>query len=274
MAADDVGGQEGIGLAEHAGFGFNAADAPCHDTDTVDHGGVRVSTEHGIGEPHAVFFPDAARQVFHVDLVDDAVAGRNNTHGFEGTLCPFDETIALGIALEFDFLVDLNRVRPVVDVDFNRMVDDDVNRHQRLNLARRHALTLRSSAHRREVVQCTEADQILQNDTHDHKRNLRGARAFGLPGGECFDVFFADALAVAMTDQCFEHDADRARQAGDLAEACGFEYGEVVIFGGLAGGRGEFLQSLERIVCHLDFPKVGRILKRRITRRLSCFFFS
>jgi hypothetical protein len=44
-----------------------------------------------------------------------------------------------------------------------------------------------------------------------------------------------------------------------------------VVFAGLAGGRREFLQGLERIVCHFDFPNVGRTLKRRMVRRLSYF---
>src|ERR1043165_4329277 len=39
--ADDLGGLEGDGLAEHAGFGFDAAHAPADDAEAVDHGGVR-----------------------------------------------------------------------------------------------------------------------------------------------------------------------------------------------------------------------------------------
>ena len=119
MAADDIRREEGIGLAEHAGFGFNATDTPGDDADTIDHRCMRVGAKDGVGEPHAVFFPDAARQVFHVDLVNDAVAGRDDADGFKRALRPFDEAITLGVAREFDFLIALHGIGPVVDVDLD-----------------------------------------------------------------------------------------------------------------------------------------------------------
>ena len=43
--ADDIGFEEVVGLAEHAGFGFDTAHAPGQDADGVDHGGVRVGAD-------------------------------------------------------------------------------------------------------------------------------------------------------------------------------------------------------------------------------------
>ena len=42
MHADDFRRQEINRLAEHAGFGLDAANAPADDAEAVDHGGVRV----------------------------------------------------------------------------------------------------------------------------------------------------------------------------------------------------------------------------------------
>src|SRR6185295_19996444 len=119
---------------QHAGLGFDPAHAPAHDADAVDHRRVRVGAEHGVREPDAVLLPHAAREILHVDLVDDAVAGRHYAHGLERALRPFDESVTLGVALELDLLVALHRVRRVVDVDFHRVIHHHVHRHQRLDL--------------------------------------------------------------------------------------------------------------------------------------------
>src|SRR5690606_22407363 len=70
--AHDVGGQEIDGLAQHAGFGLDAAHPPAHHTDAVDHGGVAVGADQGVWIVDIVFLVHAARQVFKVDLVHDA----------------------------------------------------------------------------------------------------------------------------------------------------------------------------------------------------------
>ena len=40
------------GLAQHGRLGLDAADAPADDAEAVDHGGVRVGAEHGVGKDH------------------------------------------------------------------------------------------------------------------------------------------------------------------------------------------------------------------------------
>ncbi len=47
--AGSDGGQQGDGLAEHGGFGFDAADAPAENAEAVDHGGVRIGADEGVG---------------------------------------------------------------------------------------------------------------------------------------------------------------------------------------------------------------------------------
>ena len=47
--ADHFRNEEGDGLAEHAGLGFDAAHAPTDDADAVDHGGVRIGADKGVG---------------------------------------------------------------------------------------------------------------------------------------------------------------------------------------------------------------------------------
>ena len=47
--ADDVGREEVHRLAEHAGLGLDAADAPADDADAVDHRRVRVGADQRVG---------------------------------------------------------------------------------------------------------------------------------------------------------------------------------------------------------------------------------
>ena len=69
-------------LAEHRGFCLDAADAPAEDAEAVDHGGVRVGADEGIGKRlrlavHCRVKHDA-RQVFEVHLVADACIRRDD----------------------------------------------------------------------------------------------------------------------------------------------------------------------------------------------------
>jgi hypothetical protein len=57
--ADDFGHEESDRLAEHAGFGLDAAHAPADDAEAVDHGGVGVGADEGVGVKDAVFFEHA-----------------------------------------------------------------------------------------------------------------------------------------------------------------------------------------------------------------------
>ena len=52
--ADDFRDEEGDRLAEHAGFGLDAAHAPADDAEAVDHGGVGVGADEGVGVVDAV----------------------------------------------------------------------------------------------------------------------------------------------------------------------------------------------------------------------------
>src|SRR6266536_539843 len=86
----------------------DSADAPADDAQAVDHGGVRVGSDEGIGEGEDRSLTVAARkhylrEVFEVDLVDDSGGGGDDVEILEGFLAPLEELVALAIALEFFF---------------------------------------------------------------------------------------------------------------------------------------------------------------------------
>ncbi|MNM64367.1 hypothetical protein D3C81_757600 [compost metagenome] len=132
LEADHFGDQHRHRLAEHGRLGLDAAHAPAQHAQAVDHGGVRVGADQGVGEGVGapVFFtgPDGAAQVLKVDLVADASARRHHAEVIEGVLAPAQEGIAFAVALHFDVDVLGKGLLAGVAVDHHRVVDDQVNR--------------------------------------------------------------------------------------------------------------------------------------------------
>ena len=64
--------QQVDGLAEHAGFRLDAADAPADHADAVDHRRVRVGSDQRVGIVDTILLVHAARKILEVDLVHDA----------------------------------------------------------------------------------------------------------------------------------------------------------------------------------------------------------
>jgi hypothetical protein len=85
----------------------------------------------------------AARQVLEVDLVHDAKARRHHPEGVEGLHAPLHEFVTLAVALELELHVQVQRILLAVVVDHDRVVDHQVDRHQRLDSLRILAQALR-----------------------------------------------------------------------------------------------------------------------------------
>ena len=61
LEADHLRNQHGDRLAQHGGFGFDAADAPAQHAQTIDHGGVRIRADQGV-RIGALFLPVASSE--------------------------------------------------------------------------------------------------------------------------------------------------------------------------------------------------------------------
>ena len=112
--ADDFGHQHVERLAEHDGFGLDAADAPADDAQAVDHRGVAVGADERVGKRDGAFVVVADEhdlgQVFEIHLMHDARRRRDDAEIVERLLPPAQELVALAVALEFEFDVEVERV--------------------------------------------------------------------------------------------------------------------------------------------------------------------
>ena len=142
----------------------------------------------------------------------DAHSWRHDLQAVKGAHPPLEEFVARPVACELDAHVELQRIRHPGKVDLHGVIDDEVDRHQRLDQAGGLARLAHRVAHRREVDHQRHAGEVLQQDSRDDEGDLLGPLRLRLPGGERADVLFADALAVEVAHQGFEHDAQADRK--------------------------------------------------------------
>ena len=141
MHAHDIRREEIDRLAEHAGFGFDAADAPAHDAEAVDHRRVRIGADEGVGIVNLRFAicdlrfggQHAFGEVFEVHLVHDADAGRHDLEGVERLHAPLEKLVALAVALEFHLQIPPQRVGRAGKIHLHRVIHHQVHRHERFD---------------------------------------------------------------------------------------------------------------------------------------------
>ena len=170
------------------------------------------------GERHAVADLDDAAQVLQVHLVADAHPGRDDAEVAEGALRPAQELVALAVALVL--ALDVARVGPVRPerVHLHRVVDDEVDRHQRVDPAGIGPAAVDGGAQRGQVDDGGHAGQILHEHAGRHEGELRtGMRR--RPGRQGADVVLAHVLAAGPAQEVLEQHADRVRERQRVDQA-------------------------------------------------------
>jgi hypothetical protein len=157
----------------------------------------------------------ALGEIFQIDLMDDADAGRHDLERVERLHAPFEKLVALAIAPEFHLQIFLHRIHAAGKIHLHRMVHHQVHRHERLDDFRIFAQPLNGGAHRRQVHQQRHAGKILQHDARNDKWNFFRAGADGLPIRQRADGRFAHAFAIAIAEHRLEHEADGDGQFGN-----------------------------------------------------------
>ena len=210
------------GLAQHRRLGLNAPTTPGHHADAVDHRRVTVGADQGVGVIHTLSrLVHAARKIFQIHLVHDAKARRYHTEGVKRLHAPFHEFVALAVALKLQLHVQVERILFAIVIDHHRVIDHQIDRHQRLNALGVFAQFHRDTSHRRQVGQQRHTGEVLQHHAGDHKRDLMRARRVRLPVCHLRDVLWRDAQAVAMAQDGLQHDAQRDGQALEVGELLG-----------------------------------------------------
>ena len=104
LKTDDLGNQHGDRLAEHRRFRLNTAYTPTEHRQGIDHGGVGVGADQGVGIGQRAsalrLSPNGFSQIFEIDLVADTGTRRHHREVVKCALPPAQELVALAIALK------------------------------------------------------------------------------------------------------------------------------------------------------------------------------
>ena len=117
---------------EHRRLGFDAADAPSQDPGPDQT--IVVWESVPINVSGKATLPDAdLTEMLQVHLMADAGAGRTTRESVEGLLGPAEQRVALTVAPVLPIDVGLVRVLGAEEVHLDRVVDDQVDRHERID---------------------------------------------------------------------------------------------------------------------------------------------
>jgi len=157
---------------------------------------------------------------YSVDLVADTGAGGHDAEILERLLAPLQEAVALTVALVF--MLDIARQcgGGAEFIDDDRVVDDQVDRNQRVDLLRIAAQRHHGVAHGGQVDDGGDAGEIL----HQHARRTVGNLGFGLalvgePGNDREDVVLLDGPSVLVAQQVLENHLHREGKRRDAGQA-------------------------------------------------------
>ena len=263
---DHVGREHVDRLAEHHGFGLDAADTPAENAETVDHRRVRVGADQGVRQPDAVFLAGHGGEEFQVHLVHDAAGRRHSTEVSEALLTPLEEGVALRVTVVLDVEVEVERVSVGTGhVHLNGVIDDQIHGHLRVD-----ALGVTAHLHHRvtkgrEVNHGGHAGEILE----DHPRGTEGnlaTLAIGGPAGNGAHVFLADEETVEVAQRTLEEHAHAVRKCGGV-HTRSIEGVEGVVMTAVwqFAARGEGVDG--RHGCATERPSITARMAPKFTRR-------
>ena len=245
LEADHFRQQHRQRLAEHRGFRLDAADAPAEHGEAVDHGGVRIGADQRIrigdlegagllADRHLLLLgPHRLREVFEIDLMADAGAGRHHREIRKRLLAPFQEFVALLVLLVFLDHVLAEGLVVAEEVHDHRVVDDEIDRHQRIDLFGIAAERLHRVAHRREIDHRGHAGEILHQHPRRAERDFMLELALLQPFRDRDDVVLLDGAAVLVAQQVFQQHLHRIGQLGNPLQTVLLGGGQAVIDVGL-----------------------------------------
>ena len=228
------GGQQEQRLSQHARLGLDASDTPAEHAEAIDHRGVRIGADervgHGDAPPVDLAQLHDACQVLEVDLVHDAHPRRHDAEAAKRLLRPAQQHVTLAVTLVLALDVALVCLGIAERVDLHRVIDHEVDRHQRINAHRIAPGARHCRAHGGQVDDRRHAGEVLQQ----HARRHEGALAIvgrwpSVPARQRLDVFVAREPRPGVADEVLEQDLDCHRQPRHVTDAAVCELRETVV---------------------------------------------
>ena len=176
----------------------------------------------------------------------DAGAGGHHLEVVECLRAPFQELVPLHVALIFEIDVIAERRGRAELIDHHRMIDDEVDGDERIDLLRVTAELRDRIAHRREIDDAGYAGKILHQHTRGAVLDLAvGRLGVVLPIDDRLHVVSGDGLAVLEPQHVLEQHLHREGQAADVAVFFrGGRKAEIIVGFAPRGERGAGVQRI------------------------------
>ena len=140
--------------------------------------------------------------------MDDTAAGWHNAEVVEGSGTPFQEFKSLVVALELDLFVLPPSVLNSGLVHLHRVIDDQIDRAERVDLLRIAAQTSNCVSHGSEIDHSGHSGEILEDNSCRLEGDFNGFAGQFLPVEDILHVLGSDLELIAVSDRTFEEDAD------------------------------------------------------------------
>ena len=178
----------------------------------------------------------------------DAGAGRHHGEIRKRLLAPFQEFVAFLVLLVFLDHVLAEGLVVAEEVHDHRVVDDEIDRHQRIDLFGVAAERLHRVAHRGEIDHGGNAGEILHQHARRAESDFMLERALLQPFGERDDVLLLDGAAVFVAQQVLQQHLHGIGKPGNPLQTILLGGGQAVIDVGLAANLEGFLafEAVER----------------------------
>jgi hypothetical protein len=186
--ANNLWQHHGNGLTEHDRLCLNTTDSPSGNTEAIDHGGVRVSSNDRIVVEQAIAIEDDASEVLKVDLMHDTRAWRNDLEVVKGFRTPFEELEALSVSVELNDLVLLGSIRSTKHISLNGVVNNEIYRAQRVDLGWVSTESVHGVSHGSEIDNSRNTSEILKNDSGGFERDVSVSLRGLCPVEDCLNV--------------------------------------------------------------------------------------
>ena len=141
---------------------------------------------------------------------------RNDLEIVQGILSPAQESVALDVALEFEFRVEREGHVGAEFVDLHRVVDHEFRGQQGIHLFRIAAQLADRFAHGGEIDNGGDAGEILQEHARGHEGNFLLRRGVGIPAGQRLDISGMNESPVLLAQKIFQEHAKRKGELGDV----------------------------------------------------------
>jgi hypothetical protein len=147
--------------------------------------------------------------------VHDPCLRRYHSEVVERLLAPAKEGVSFLIALELSLGVDHECGGGTVFVHLDGMVDHQLGRLERIDLARIPAHLTHRVTQCGQIDHCGHAGEVLQQNAGRHESDLGARRRFRLPAGQCLDISGRHRQPVLEPQEVLEKNPQAVRQSSD-----------------------------------------------------------